>query len=154
MIKSNELRTGNWVQPANKKILMGPFRIFSVIEHVRKCRSISGVNHQDVVPMQGEAFQIAEWSFESIDPVPLTEEWFKKMGFGNAMGWNYYINIEAEFLGETGIVGQQYDEGKFKAQLHDIDGGSVGRSLLYVHEVQNLYYALTGEEILKGIDGE
>lgn len=74
-------------------------------------------------------------------PIQLTEEWLLKLGF------------------EFGIQLQDFTKGKYKfVQLKNKiiygDFSEVGifyfnitTKLLYVHQLQNLYFALTGEEL-------
>ncbi len=69
-----------------------------------------------------------------LNPIPLTPEWLVKFGFGLSnihKGWHRITNgVEI---------------------LFDIDMGCfiemVGIEINYVHELQNLFFALTGEEL-------
>lgn len=68
----------------------------------------------------------------SIEPIPLTEEWLIKFGFENSnMGFSADYskdNIELNFV--NGL----YEYGDYC-------------KIEYVHKLQNLYFALTGEEL-------
>jgi hypothetical protein len=72
-------------------------------------------------------------------PIPLTEEWLLKFGFEKSMSWTYVIELKGNlklvyYLGEKGwSIG-------FKSY-------SDFSNLEYVHQLQNLYFALTGEEL-------
>ena len=65
-----------------------------------------------------------------VKPIPLTEEWLLKFGFI----WDGDIKI-------------------LKGYLNDYVDGNGEARLKYVHQLQNLYFALTGEE-LKPNDNE
>ena len=69
-------------------------------------------------------------------PIPLTADWLLRFGFEQDIGFpifsidQYYIRIRDNF--EFGI---------------DEEGGLHLSEIQYVHQLQNLYYALTGEEL-------
>jgi hypothetical protein len=76
---------------------------------------------------------------KTLEPVPLTEEWLIKFGFINdeEIGYSWYIEWEgcvilAYDLDDKGIrVSDTWEFGKRE----------------YVHQLQNLYFALTGCEL-------
>jgi hypothetical protein len=77
-----------------------------------------------------------EWPISDYKPIPITEGWLQRLGFTNKVNnkileSEYYgvkINIiHNRFLVEYGNGGQIY--------------------LKYVHQLQNLYFTLTGEEL-------
>lgn len=71
----------------------------------------------------------------SADPIPLTPEILEKCGFVKMMGilGLYPIDISARM--EVVIFGGNYEGG------HDI------HHIIHLHQLQNLYYALTGTEL-------
>lgn len=74
----------------------------------------------------------SEISIESYNPIPLTEEWLVKFGFVKTedIFKNIYHSIE-----------------KFQMENINYFVGITETKLLYVHQLQNLYFALTGEEL-------
>lgn len=73
-------------------------------------------------------------SFENVEPIPLTDEWLEKFGFNKFPNQN------------------KYDMDKFWAcklsngnEWHFEDLECIVK---YVHQLQNLYFALTGEELI------
>jgi hypothetical protein len=76
-----------------------------------------------------------------VKPIPLTEEWLLKFGF------------------EKSKVSSQFDKEKLTIQVsNELERHKKGRvyfnswaileeSIKYVHQLQNLYFALTGEEL-------
>lgn len=74
--------------------------------------------------------------YSLVEPIPLTEEWLIKFGFDKLHG-NWFDN--------GGVI-----------ELSEKDNGYVmledsyyhcSQDLLYVHQLQNLYFALIGEEL-------
>jgi hypothetical protein len=68
-------------------------------------------------------------------PIPLTEEWLLKFGFKKTNNWNnvqYTKGImQIRNLNTLFLYGRNHSQIDFK----------------YVHTLQNLYFALTGEEL-------
>jgi hypothetical protein len=70
--------------------------------------------------------------FSDFEPIPLTEEWLVKFGFDIT---------SLHYFKKNGIIIQSEDD-YFECLL-----GIVVVKLKYVHKLQNLYFALTGEEL-------
>lgn len=82
--------------------------------------------------------------YRSAEPIPLTEEWLLKLGFEN----NYPIASREYFISREGRkyyckVIDHYETGF----LFIMDYWEAGRMIKYVHQLQNLYFAITGEEL-------
>jgi hypothetical protein len=79
-----------------------------------------------------------------VKPIPLTKEWLLKIGFEFAVD-TWYLNgfslWETEFGDDKGATGIGYFY-ELRAK------GMMDKHIQYLHELQNLYYSLTGEEIL------
>ena len=74
---------------------------------------------------------------DAYHPIPLTEEWLLKFGFvGNYK--TYYSNINL-------ICELHFDE--FNNQFDCVLDRYSITTIQYVHELQNLYFALTNEEL-------
>lgn len=118
MIKANELRIGNWV------ILSEDSTKF-IIEEISKTGLVVQ-NSQETAWIEIEEFE----------PIPLTEEILLKCGFEHSIaglfGNNYMLNsvsIQLKTLGAYILV--CYPKCEIK----------------YLHQLQNLYFALTGQEL-------
>lgn len=125
-MKANELRIGDYfmyddrIQVVNGVIQMnGGYRIDFKTEHKRKL-------------------------VKYCHPIPITEEWLLELGF------------EKEH--NTGTPDEYYWKGKGMSLTHELELSSSDRyyesmpvdnsiPLKYVHQLQNLYFALTGEEL-------
>lgn len=117
-MKSNELRIGNIIE-----IDQYPNnRVITTIE--------CGNDIDQVIKLNGK-------------PIPLTEEWLLKFGF---LKYKYGHNAyrQKSFIIEEGLL-KNYPYG-FRKRIFKED--SLGLTYLkHVHQLQNLYFALTGEEL-------
>jgi hypothetical protein len=139
-MKANELRIGNYVYELLVKdncFVNTEIQLHTVGEYV-----ISSVE-------KGRAM-----------PIPLTEEWLLKFGFidDNKEEREKYPRVfthKSYVLNKFGIV---YEMDKSKYTLTDSIGFELGefsvflnqcfvKSIRYVHQLQNLYFIITGEEL-------
>lgn len=88
--------------------------------------------------LQGEHQYVGDWYkyTHMFTPIPLTEQWLVDLGFKLEKGSNYDMYILNTFW----II---HNEKGYEPPIF------FGMYLLYVHQLQNLYFALTGEEIEK-----
>lgn len=78
---------------------------------------------------------------DNYSPIPLTEEWLLKFGFEKDDDVNqYWICSELNHL-----IYVYYE--KSRSCFAMIYNGSQFCVIQYVHQLQNLYFALTGEEL-------
>ena len=77
-------------------------------------------------------------------PIPLTEEWFLKFGFDEIIVEGYPI-----YQSDKGFMVEYYkDESVFLILDFEV-------RIKYVHQLQNLYFTLTGEELeINGINNK
>ena len=73
------------------------------------------------------------------EPIPLTEDWLVKMGFDKKKIGRNQFNMLFNWTNNIDII--QYDDGSFYFD------NSIMVKIEYVHQLQNLYFALTGEEL-------
>jgi len=78
-----------------------------------------------------------DFEFKDFKPIELNEEWL--LGFGIKFGWD---NFDIEFL---------FNEYNLRYR-YDIGSSAFITSIKYVHQLQNLYFSLTGKE-LNRVDG-
>lgn len=71
------------------------------------------------------------------EPIPLIEEWLLKFGFVNQ---NYGWNIK-----DFGLFDHNYKKGELNLKLNASEVPII--EIKHVHQLQNLYFALTGEEL-------
>lgn len=122
-MKANELRLGNWVN-------VQPHAKYAQIIEIKSVRP----DNRDFVRISSPYLD-TQFSVEisQVEPIPLTEEILIKAGFKEEYdGWVF---------GKTIFI------------TKDDDGWHVGNfgffinSIQYLHDLQNLIFALTGEEI-------
>jgi hypothetical protein len=123
-MKATELRIGNWVE------LIGFGN--------KKCDALL-ITEQDQSNKSGHKY---------LNPIPLTEEWLIKLGFisyDSVFGIEYKIAMDVE---PSYILGKRNREltASPDGEKYFIDGNYLIR-IKYVHQLQNLYFALTGEEL-------
>jgi hypothetical protein len=131
-MKANELRIGNYIKADKIKIArMG-------LESDDYCQITAlGIHHIE----NGDI--IAE-------PIPLTEEWLIKFGFERFQGW---LNKDAFSPGHPSqrfdLYWSKIDGFMMKSRYQeDVPDTFYMRHIKFVHQLQNLYFALTGNEII------
>jgi len=86
-----------------------------------------------------------------LDPILLTEKWLLKFGFENNKhgNWNRYFK---DGIYPRSFAFQFYKNGRVDFWYGDFNVGNLNRikynPLQYVHQLQNLYFALTGKELI------
>ena len=88
-------------------------------------------------------------NWDRIKPIPLTEEWFLKFGFESVLKGYNYLTIR-----KTSLYVYINDNGESGICIEDLDNNLTQEEELcfsikikYVHQLQNLYFALTNEEL-------
>lgn len=85
---------------------------------------------------------LSKYEDGNFKPIPLTEEWLLKFKFGlYPWGYVFYINEEFGVL----IRVSRKPELSFWLEV----GNGLRSYIKYVHQLQNLYFALTGEELTR-----
>jgi hypothetical protein len=139
-MQSIELRLGNYIYQTKGGISMpsGPaIKVLSIgIFEIEHC-------FFNEIPAQIEIWTKTETRY--LTPIQLTEEWLLKFGFEkhgdcDAYPKGYYSH---------GNLQVNLDD-QFSPAISDPEGNAhyIGNSCEYVHQLQNLYFALTGEELL------
>jgi hypothetical protein len=137
-MKAQELRIGSLVKCA----VSNDAAVYTVM-------AIDGINLK--VMLSGE--RSGTWYDESkIKPIPLTEELLLKCGFElDINGIDHYDNyciVRPEETAWSGVIYYDYFEVYRDGNgLFTIDPLSDYFRFKYLHQLQNLYFALTGEEL-------
>lgn len=122
-MKASELRIGNLVNDNGYNSIIG------VID-----------SHYHSIQISGSPRTIA---LETIEPIPLTEEWMLKFGFKPS---------EAKTAKKYIYYSDSYNFRKAKVICTEKYGSRVVIAgtvieIKYIHQLQNLYFALTGKEL-------
>lgn len=93
------------------------------------------------------------WAIDSISGIELTEEWLLMLGFEHSRDESYSDSAKCYGIPVTGS--QYYDMPVIfeKGFFYVGSYGDIGiepdfKPFKYVHQLQNLYFALTGEELI------
>jgi hypothetical protein len=131
MIKATELRIGNYITYQGKQI---------TVEGV----SVSGYIYHSKGQFDGSIGS----AYVPFEPIPLTEDWLVRFGFEKEVKQSdsvyisdnvYRLNI-FEYATSCGTMNLEID-------YYD-QHASFTTNIKYVHQLQNLYFYLTGEELI------
>lgn len=119
MINANELRMGNWVDLAGEKV---PQKVnIKILQFITHANAIND-NHP-------------------FEPILLSPEILEKARFSKK-------NLDDDVDGDFWCLKEGY---RFLFEYHKAENvfynGKLGIQIKYLHQLQNLYYALTGEEL-------
>jgi hypothetical protein len=131
-MNANELRIGNYVN-------LEYGGIYEVIN----------INSEgfDYVDLRKPTFKaVGRFDINSIKPIPLTEEWllkcgFEKIIFGFSTFYDLYFN--PRFVLRFYMIPNELDLIQDDRKL-----SFKASHVLYVHQLQNLYFALSGKELV------
>jgi hypothetical protein len=124
MINAQELRYGN--------------KLLFIIDDVVTFKNITNIREDGVFWINVLEDFIPQKNFQ-FKPIPLTEEWLLKLGLEKIGIWTFSLNLVGNldliyYLGEKG----------WSIGLKSYSDFS---NLKYVHQLQNLYFSLTGKEL-------
>lgn len=130
MINPKELRIGNQIYCTTNKLNVK-------VQYPHPAKVVV-----DVMRPDGGGCDFVDGDLEEFDPILLTVQWMARLGFEwNATDERYYIQI-----GNTLYLEFDTDFDCFITP--ESWGGSCPWSAIkHVHQPQNLYFALTGEEL-------
>lgn len=126
MIKANELRIGNYI---NRKLYFG------------KC------GQPELIKTKINSGSFIDFC-EEFEAIPLTPEILESCGFelydGNTKHWIHPTNMLFDLFNITALEdGFRIIAGRLKDKV--IVGSSI--QIKYLHQLQNLFFAITGEEL-------
>lgn len=95
---------------------------------------------------------VASKEVEFLKPIPITEEWLLNFGFDKFDGYECGFSFKIVPTYELSNVYVQLSESVYHYVRREYDGGTSEPfesviELHYVHQLQNLYFALTGQEL-------
>ena len=135
-MKANELRVGNLVYPFINSAEVGEEEVIEILEIGEHCK----VKWEDDIMYR---------YIEDLSPIPLTEEILLKCGFEKLKGKkneNTFMNADLNF-GNPVLKLNDYTRlctnGGYEYLF--LDGFRL--PCKYLHQLQNLYFALTGNEL-------
>lgn len=134
-MKAQELRIGNYIMveynEKHKDLLV---RVIEINSDSVKYAAIDNGNRLLKGGTKGECI------FDTIMPIPITEDWFRKFGIAKfSFGDKYYFSEGQITGGFEGVWRYEIEDERYTTEI---------TSFKYVHQLQNIYYALTGEELI------
>lgn len=97
--------------------------------------------------VHSDIFQFWDVEIEEVEPIPLTEEWLVRMGFTYTNSkFADYPRLLSIQISNTEYL-QFEDDEFFIASLSGHQVVTLWNQPKYVHQIQNLYFALTKEEL-------
>lgn len=127
MIQPNELRLGNYV---------------SQLGAVCRVVAVSNIIYGSVYIVQLGDARSEGFTSESIDPIPLSNDWLVRFGFCKTVLSSYMTGVEIKYSAFE-LKGFVYNS----IQRTWWYRGVLEKQPKSVHQLQNLFFALTGEEL-------
>jgi hypothetical protein len=127
-MEAKELRIGNYVN-----------------DHLSRVQKVSETRSDAYICYLSNGNKL-KYKLNTTTPIPLTEDWLLKFGFEkgkdeyNFNGFDLEDRNTDQFLSVDKII-------KLKNNFGCWYVGTYLRELKHVHQLQNLYFALTGEEL-------
>lgn len=112
-------------------------RIGNVIMDYEEIITVDGIDDIDVFNKN-----IGDIPLHTINPVQITEEWLLKFGFEKT----YESQFRLKYDHPRNYIGYDFSKTEEKS-MEDFRFYGHYIKIKYVHQLQNLYFALTGEEL-------
>ena len=120
-MKKNELRIGNLVKGIG-------FNVYWTIEGVK----------------DGAIFASGEWrKLSAFEPIPLTEEWLEMLGFEYNKSYQNFRIKAGDYFNSIKYIDDEWCYNNCQSDA----GCYFVTTVQYVHELQNLYFAINKEEL-------
>lgn len=110
---------------------------------------VTAIQDGNITTFDGKSYDYD--SPPGIEPAPLTEDWLVrfgceiKEGLRNDGSQYMYVNLEA--IQPYRDYGSGFEWDYNQLYLCDCDSGKIGEQIKYVHQLQNIYFALTNKEL-------
>lgn len=134
MIESSELRIGNFFLDENGNIQK--LHCINVLHDL--------VYYPNETPQKQHGVLYRVVTYMDANPIPLTEEWLERFEFETDK-----ITFWKEYTGEDNAIFYVHI-GFYKSGFYYLPDSSIkirGIKIEFVHQLQNLYFALTGKEL-------
>lgn len=136
-MKANELRIGNYVQINNPSCYFNLKGILFKVVNINKNKNYS-------ITVESELYEEYNQFIDYIDPILLTVDMLNIFGFSMK-----FVTDPQEFNPLREYTLGQFELLKFTDDKHFFYSSGKGfhTDIKYVHQLQNLYFSLTGKEL-------
>ena len=131
-MKASELRVGNLVN----------YRIIDEFDKRKEWLEVSQIDHDDL-----RILEIENENNQDYQPIKLTEEWLLKLGFSEYKDFGYSTK-QFDLLPLQGFSYNLKTKKIMIMQKGNIQSHWLDNEVNYVHQLQNLYFALTERELI------
>lgn len=114
---------------------------------------IGNLINKDGRPWEVIGVDIANFEYEvnrvGFEPIPLTSEWLERFGFDKGFSWHKKTHETGNYTGRIEVV-ETDPLGKWSVYFTDRNDEFVilkPEGQMSVHQLQNLFFALTGTEL-------
>ncbi|TSA57821.1 hypothetical protein D4R42_00845 [bacterium] len=137
---TTELRIGNLMLTYNSK--KNPF------EHPKIILPIIGIDDFGNIRFRDNSTSIGGYSIkiDFVEGVPITKERLAEFGIDGVKFCNSFIVMAIIPFTTTTATKEEFS-GRWRVLLLGLVPYEVNRRFKYIHQIQNLYYELTGEEL-------
>jgi len=125
-------------------------RIGNLVDHNYGISTVNMIRGNDI-GLYDSGLALWGTTIDKIKPIPLTEEWLIKFGFGKSLGYDFGNSLkQVHYFFWHGVCIIFSDE--FWYSVKKYDGGTSENyepeiEIKSVHQLQNLIFALTGLEL-------
>ena len=125
-IEAKDLRLGNYVNEQYWDSVDGCFKFAKIV--------VDGIYKKHIVCENNGAYNL-----DDIQPIPLTENWLVRCGFEFGIKLENFTKGKHQFIELDCLNGYFSESGIFYYGLNT--------EIKYLHQLQNLYWCLCGEEL-------
>jgi len=140
-METNKTQTEQLTQDAvMQSVLKNQVRIGNLVDFDGRIETVYAIRNSGTDFYRGKTkngVMMQSYVWEAIKPIPLTEEWLLKFGFDKDVD-DFYLDINT-------VLFVSYNDDEF-VHLKSNHLETIA-SIKYVHQLQNLYFALTGSEL-------
>lgn len=122
------------------KLTAQELRIGNLVNYQGKIIKVEGIHNRTIYHSDRQFDQVGVDGYKTFEPIPITEEWLLKFGFGKSDEHEYGSN-------EHDLFGFYYDYHFNKFYLDTPEDNIYIPFIKYVHQLQNLYISLTNTEL-------
>lgn len=131
-MRQTELRLGNYVEIGINEKLES---VFSTIEELSNNTNVVLTKDKNILRV---------FPIDVIKPIEITEEWLVKLGFEKALyEKNFPLYYDRNNTGHFDAISVSVYDNFSRVKIVD----KTVRTVKYVHELQNLYFAITQTEL-------